>query len=224
MKILERLVAGDVPTDPAFLFPAIHYHCLTPEDHSREALLPSAEQTGEAALSVFVKAVRRMTVTRKFAWVPFAHVAAYAEGARFWLDRGAAAGRFHSPARAAAFLSECSTEPPPERVSVPTVRAADPVDLERAIAARDPLLARSLALALLDSRSDRHVLGRSLLLACSRIDAGFGFSHDVKVTATAVRLSRERPEVAAVLPDVAGFLAGLPPERATMGLTLPAPK
>jgi len=92
------------------------------------------------------------------------------------------------------------------------VGTGDLEDVTMAIEVRHEAAARGAALGLESTPEGRQALGTALLSACARIDGPLAFSHDVKVTAGAVQVTRtnDSTDLGHVLSDVAAFLARLP--------------
>jgi len=236
-KVMQRVERTPGLNVAALLTPVRHYHDLAPRDGRYASVLAGGEGDGPLAAArdrvtaaldggadpaaviegVFARAVRRLADVEELGvvgWVTMAHVATFSDAARWWLLTSDAPERRAAPGLAAIFLADAWEHhgSGAEAAPVPADAAGDPARLKDAIGARDPAAARAEAAALAARPDDHAALHRALLLGCSEIDGRFAFSHDVKVTAAAVRLHRAtgNPAITACLPDVAAFLAALP--------------
>jgi hypothetical protein len=234
-KVMQRLSRTPGLDADALLTPVRHYHTLAPEDgrfadalagYGDEAHLAAAGEAaskaregGASAITmlddVFARAVRRLADVEGLGtvgWVGMAHVATFSEAARWWYLTSEAEERRVAPWVAELFLADSLKLHGLGGEETAGPADGDPDRLLAAIRSRDPETARAEAAALAARPADHPALHRALLLGCSEIDGHLAFSHDVKVTAAAVRLHREsrEPGIAGCLADVAAFLARLP--------------
>jgi hypothetical protein len=207
-KVLQRFEREPGLDVEALLFPVVHYHVTAPRDEGW-----ANDRRPDRTLSqIFACAVGNLSGCVEYDWVPVAHAATLADTVLWWSAISRDPGVETAPRLADAFLPDALAEgnaTPPDRGPV---GRGNPEDVVAAIDARDERRARSVARGLEADRTGRDALGRALITACARIDGHLAFSHDAKVVAAAVRLTRalDSPHLAHVLSDVAAFLARLP--------------
>jgi hypothetical protein len=207
-KVLNRLEREPGLDLEALLFPVVHYHVTAPRD---EGWLSDAPPD-LSLLEVFASAVWNLSGCVEYDWVPVAHAATLPDTVLWWTSVSRDPATERAARLADSFLPDALAEgsaTPPDRGPVGT---GSPADVAAAIDARDEAKARAVARGLEADPAARDALGTALLAACARIDGHLAFSHDVKVTAATVRITRthDSPDLAHVLSDVAAFLARLP--------------
>jgi len=209
-KVLQRIEREPGVDAATLLFPVVHYHVTAPRENGYGPLLDSPPE--RSLEEVLATAVRNLSGCEEYDWVPVAHAASLPETVLWWASVSDHPATAMAATLADLFLVDALAEgcaTPPGRG---TVGSGTPADVIAAIGARQEDRARSIARGLEVDPAGRHALGDALLTACAHIDGPLAFSHDVKVTAATVRLSRtvESEHFAHILSDVAAFLSRLP--------------
>lgn len=208
-KVFQRLERQPELDAAALLLPVVHYMTTAPRDDLYVDRL--AEPATKSREEIFSIAVNHLAGAKEYDWVPIAHAATLAETSLWWSSVSDHPATANAHRLAELFLPDAIEEGRAVKTDPGPIADGSPEELlarvANAIEERNETEARASARGL-EAIGDLR-LGTTLLTSCARIDGALAFSHDVKVTAAAVRLVGV-PGPGPVLSGVAAFLARLP--------------
>jgi hypothetical protein len=210
-KVFRRLARQPELPAAAMLFPVVHYATTAPRDRRHEDRLD--QPATRSLMEILATAVNHLSGTPQdeYDWVPVAHAATLADTVTWWRSVSDHPATATAHRLAELFLPDAIEEGRAVPTDPGPVADGDAETLLERLAAsidaRDEATARAAARGL-EARGDLR-LGTALLTSCARVDGALAFSHDVKVTAAAVRLVGV-PGPEPILSGVAAFLARLP--------------